>query len=373
MSSSNSPDELDFATLLEQSFEETIDDLERGDVLTGTIQAIDDYGIIVDVGMKTDGVIPRSEVENLPERYRLGQEVTVVVVKPEDYDGSLVVSLAQARALKDWDAAENLLEEDAVFKGRVIAANRGGLIVPFGELRGFIPASHVSGMPRGLDDGARIDYLGRYVGREINLKVLEVNAKRRRLVFSQRAAEYERKEKIKARLMNEINEGDIIEGTVSSLRDFGAFVDIGGAEGLIHISELSWRRIRHPSEVLQPGQTIDAYVLQLDEERNRIGLSLKRIQPSPWDDIEDTFQVGQPVEGTVTRVVSFGVFVELENGIEALLHISQVGEFEAENLDAHFIPGQELDAVIISLEPDRQRIGLGLPDEQSEPVLAESE
>ncbi len=361
-SSSPSDDpQLDFATLLEQSFE-NVDKVERGDLLTGTILAIDEYGIIVDVGLKRDGVVPRSDVEafGLDMDYRVGQKVTVMVVTTEDRDGNLIVSIQQARASRDWDAARDQMERGDLYVGEVIDANKGGLIVPFGELRGFVPASHVLNMPRGLSDDERLEYLKRMVGQPIELKIIEVNPRRRRLVLSQRQAQRETREQAKDRLLSSLKEGDVVSGTVSSLRDFGAFVDLGGADGLIHLSELSWHRIRHPSEVVRVGMRVQAYVLQLDCEGRRIGLSLKRLQPNPWAEIEETYHIGQVVEGTVSRVVSFGAFVELDNGIEALLHVSEVDEPAPQRMEDVVKPGDRLVAQIISLEPHRQRMGLSI-------------
>ncbi len=353
---------LDFATLLEASFSDEPDDITRGDLLSGIILAVDEYGVIVDVGLKRDGVVPRSDIEALDEDFtrRVGDRISVVVISPEDRDGNLVVSIQQALANKDWDVAHHHLESGDIYTGEAVAANKGGLIVPFGELRGFVPASHVVGMPRGLDDEARIAYLSSQIGQQLDLKIIEVNPRRRRLVLSQRLAQRESREEAKKRLLLSLSEGDVVRGTVSSLRDFGAFVDLGGADGLIHVSELAWHRVRHPSEVVTVGSEVEAFVLQLDQDAMRIGLSLKRLQPNPWDEIESDYAVGQLVEGTVTRVVSFGAFVELSNGIEALLHISEMGCSPSQPIEEVISPGQPLAAEIINLEPHRQRIGLSV-------------
>jgi small subunit ribosomal protein S1 len=283
-----------------------------------------------------------------------------MVVRTEDRDGNLQVSVKQARATVDWDNAEKLLDNGDTYAGQIIAANKGGLIVPFGELRGFVPASHVIGVPRGLDDDERREYLQRYVGKTLDLKVIEVNARRRRLVLSQRAARREAREEAKERLLEELTVGDVVDGTVSSLRDFGAFVDIGGADGLIHVSELAWHRINHPSEIVQPGDKIKAQIIQLDQEDMRIGLSLKRLLPNPWDDIAAQYDIGMQVQGIVSRIVSFGAFVELDNGIEALLHISELSDPAPDHVEDVVAKGDVLSAEIVSLEPDRQRMGLSI-------------
>jgi len=352
---------LDFAALLEQSFED-IEEVKRGDILTGTILAIDSHGVIVDVGLKRDGVVPRQDLDAVddPERYKIGQEVTVMVVKTEDYDGNLVVSIQQALASKDWEEALTFMESGDLYPGKVVAANKGGLIVPFGELRGFVPASHVLDLPRGLGDEERAQFLSKLVSRRVDLKIIEVNPERRRLVLSQREAERDARDNAKERLLDRLNVGDVVKGTVSSLREFGAFIDLGGADGLVHISELAWRRVRHPGEILTVGQQVETYVLQLDRDERRIGLSLKRLQPNPWEEIEKNYSIGQTVEGVVSRVVSFGAFIELDNGIEALLHVSQMGDPAPQAPEELVRPGERITAKIVSLEPDRQRMGLTL-------------
>jgi small subunit ribosomal protein S1 len=354
---------LDFAALLEQSFEE-IDTIDRGDILTGTILAIDEYGIIVDLGLKRDGVVPRADLDAIDDGtdYQVGQHVTVMVIRPEDRDGNLVVSIKQAVASKDWDAAQTMMENEGCYRGEVVAANKGGLIVPFGELRGFVPASHIINLPRGLNDEERIRHLRSFVGGELDLKIIEVNARRRRLVFSQRLALQDTRERAKDRLLATLKEGDVVSGRVSSLRDFGAFVDLGGADGLIHVSELAWHRVKHPGEVVRVGQEIETYVLQLDRREKRIGLSLKRLKTNPWVEIAEKYAVGQVVDGTISRVVSFGAFVELENGIEALLHVSEISDPPPRQVEDVFLPGDSVRARIINLEPQRQRMGLSIFD-----------
>jgi small subunit ribosomal protein S1 len=362
------PDEpLDFAALLDESFEE-IDNLGRGDIRKGTILAIDKQGLIVDVGLKRDGVVPRTDLDSLGDDicYEIGHEIEVMVVRLEDQDGNLILSIRQALANKDWEAARHQMGREELYCGTVIAANQGGLIVPFGELRGFVPSSHVVNIPRGLDDEARMNHLSSLVGQELNLKIIEVNPQRRRLVLSQREAQREMRDKAKEKLLQKLNEGDVVTGRVSSLRDFGAFVDLGGAEGLIHVSELAWRRIRHPSEILKVGAEVDTYVMQLDHESKRIGLSLKRLQPNPWMEIDEKYNIGDLVDGTISRVVSFGAFVELENGIEALLHISQLGDPPPQTPEEVVQPGDYIVTRVITLEPDRQRMGLSLKNVSEE-------
>jgi small subunit ribosomal protein S1 len=354
---------LDFAALLEESFARQ--EPQRGDIVTGTVLAVDNQGLIVDIGLGRDGVVERRDLERIHDEdlfYQIGDPIDVMVVRPEDEEGNLLLSVSQARQSEDWKHAERLLTEEEVWQGFVTEANRGGLIVPFGNLRGFVPASHVIGLSRGLSEDERKDQMQAMVGTRITVKIIEVNWKRRRLVFSQREAQRERREARKEVLLEKLKEGDIYKGVVSGLRDFGAFVDLGGADGLIHISELAWHRVKHPREVLNVGDEVQVYVLRLDEEGKRIGLSLKRLQQNPWELIEQLYHVGQLVDGTVSRVTQFGAFVSMEPGIEALLHISQMGEPQPEHPSLLVHEGQQLLMRVISVEPDKQRLGLSLKE-----------
>jgi small subunit ribosomal protein S1 len=356
---------MDFLTLLEESF--NFEQPERGDLLTGTILAIDDQGMIIDVGMKRDAVVPRTDLERVEGvTYSVGQDVPVIVIHPEDQDGNLVVSVSQARQSEDWIKAEEMLNNGEVFEGVVADANRGGLIVPFGNLRGFVPASHVAELPRGLNEDDRKDHMMSLVGRPIPVKVIEVNRKRRRLVLSQREATRGRRDQKKETLLEELHEGEVRRGVVSGLRDFGAFVDLGGADGLIHISELAWCRVKHPRELLAVGDEIDVFILRLDHDSKRIGLSLKRLQPNPWSLVDGMYHVGQLVEGTVSRVAQFGAFISLDPGIEALLHTNQMADPAPEDPVGILHEGDKLLIRIISIESHRQRLGLSLKDVSDE-------
>ncbi|GIV81281.1 MAG: 30S ribosomal protein S1 [Anaerolineae bacterium] len=362
----------DFLALLEESF--AVEQPVRGDIVMGVIQSIDNMGMLVDLGMKRDGVVPRNDLERLGEdvHFAVGDRVPVMIVRAEDEDGNLIVSVAQAKQNEDWLRAEELMNSEEVWEGVVADANRGGLIVPFGNLRGFVPASHVSNLPRGLNEEERTQYLQGMVGQPITVKVIEVNRRRRRLVLSQREAQREVRDAHKNELLSELVEGEIRRGVVSGLRDFGAFVDLGGADGLIHISELAWHRVKHPREVLKVGQEVEVYVLRLDQEGRRIGLSLKRLQPNPWTQVDELYHVGQIVEGVVSRVTQFGAFVSMEPGIEALLHASQIADPAPEDPTELLHEGQVIQARIISIEPHRQRLGLSLRDLNS-PAPADEE
>jgi small subunit ribosomal protein S1 len=359
----NTTIELDFAAMLEESL--AASNLERGDIVTGTILAVDYHGLIVDVSWKHDGLVSRSDIERMGmdvTDFLVNDEIDVAVVRLDDNEGNLVLSASQAKQNEDWKKAEILQNTDDVWTGEITAANKGGLIMPFGNLRGFIPASHVADLPRGLNEDDRVVYLDNLVGQTISVKVIEVNRKRRRLVFSQRLAERENRQARKEELLSKLEEGNIRKGVVSGLCDFGAFVDLGGADGLIHISELAWHRVSHPEEVVTVGQKVEVYILHLDGDGKRIGLSLKRLQTNPWEQIEERYHIGQLVEGTVSRIEPFGAFINMEPGIEALLHVSQLADDTVNDPRQMLYEGQRILTRIISIEANKQRLGLSLKE-----------
>jgi small subunit ribosomal protein S1 len=309
--------------------------------------------------------VSRRDIERLGvtnDVYHVGDEIDVIVLRLEDDEGNLVLSVSQAQQSEDWKRAEALMNTEEIWEGIVMDANKGGLIVPFGNLRGFVPASHVIDLPRGIAEDERKSQMDTLLGKKIMVKVIEVNRKRRRLVFSQRDAQRGRREARKEILLDELKEGEVRKGIVSGLRDFGAFVDLGGADGLIHISELAWHRVKHPQEVLKVGDEVDVYILRLDTEGKRIGLSLKRLQKNPWAQAEEMYHVGQLVEGVISRVAQFGAFVSLDPGIEALLHASQISEPPPADPTQVVYEGQRLMMRVISIEPERQRLGLSLKE-----------
>jgi len=375
-------DEMDFAALLEESLAGSL--IERGDIVRGVVLSVDSHGLVVDIGWKQDGIVTRHDIErmgmNLAD-FQMDAEIDVAVVRLNDRAGDLILSASQARQHVDWKRAEEMMNDGALWSGEVTDSNKGGLIMSFGHLRGFIPASHVIDLPRGLKEEDRQVYLQKLVGGEMTIKVIEVNQKRRRLVFSQLDAEQENRSARRERLLRELAEGNSHQGVVSGLCDFGAFVDLGGADGLIHISELAWHRVRHPSQVVAVGDQVEVYILRLDDKGKRIGLSLKRLQPNPWMLVDEMYHIGQLVEGAITRVESFGAFVSLEPGIEALLHVSQMSRSSEESPLGHLYEGQKLLMRIISIEAGRQRLGLSLnevtdaemaqwEERQMEPVAA---
>jgi small subunit ribosomal protein S1 len=364
------PDFLEGAGLAEQTFAELLADSydyerpTKGQLRDGVILRVEERGITIDVGAKREGFVPYRDIERLGKEapdLEPGQEVTARVVKPEDRAGNLILSLYQARQEKDWKKAEDLLESGKVWEGQVTACNRGGLVLKFGSLRGFLPGSHLWEFNgRRVAPDQREEKFREYIGRELCTRVIEVERHRRRLILSERKARRQMHQRRMEQLLEELLEGQVCEGTVTRLVDFGAFVDLGGADGLIHISELAWHRVQHPREVLQVGDAIKVYVLRLDHERKRIGLSLKRLQPDPWQLLDRDYSEGQLVSGQVTSIADFGVFVALDVGVEGLVHVSEL-EDPIPN-DTHGIVqiGDEVLVRIIRIESARRRVGLSL-------------
>jgi small subunit ribosomal protein S1 len=335
---------------------------KRGDIRTGVIVDTHDQGLVVDIGSKREGLVPAEDLERLDEEVRaeiqVGISVPVFVLRPEDKEGRPILSIHQARLYEDWLKAEEMMGSGELYEGEVAGFNRGGLIVRFGKIRGFVPASQIVGLPRRLREEQRRERLETMIGDRMGLKIIEVDRHRRRLIFSQRRALRAWQELQRERVITELTEGETRHGQVTSITNFGAFVDLGGADGLIHVSELSWGRVDNPRQVLKVGDEVDVYVLDVDRERKRIALSLKKLQPDPWTIVDDHYRVGELVEGRVTRVLDFGAFVELDLGIEGLLHTSEmIGTPELPPSDIVH-PGEKLLVKIIRIESRRRRLAL---------------
>jgi len=346
----------------------------RGAIRQGVVLSIEPQQIVVDVRAKRDGVVPESDLVRLKEielsAIEVGDEIPVYVLRPEDNDGNVIVSVNMALLHGDWLRAE-------IYEGEVGNCNKGGLVVPFGRISGFVPASQLINMPRRLSHEQKMTRLSEFIGETLPLKVIEVQRRRRRLIFSERVAQNQWREQQKQQLMNELYEGEVRRGTVSSLCNFGAFVDLGGADGLVHISELAWHRVGHPREVLSVGDEVDVYVLRLDHERGRIGLSIKRLLPDPWTLADDKYQVRQVVQGKITNVVAFGAFARLEPGVEGLIHVSELAQGKIGHPSSVVKKGDELTLRVISINAERRRIGLSLrqapPPEETAEVKEELE
>jgi small subunit ribosomal protein S1 len=337
---------------------------KQGEIRTGVIASIGENEILVSVGTKSEGVISGKEKEQIPaevlESFQVGQEIPVYVLNPEDPSGTLVLSYNRAREETDWLEAEKLKDSGEAFDSRVIGYNKGGLIVPLGMLRGFVPASQVSVMRRVEGEDSPDARWGKMVGEEIKVAVIEVDRTRHRLILSERLALQETRETIKDRLLDELQEGTVKNGRVTSLADFGAFVNIDGADGLVHLSEISWDRIEHPAEVLKVGQEVKVKVIAVDQERKRIGLSIRQLQPDPWVVKVSNLKEGQLVEGTITHLTKFGAFARLDEDLEGLIHISELSDQRINHPKEVVKEGDVVTLRVIKIDSERRRIGLSL-------------
>jgi small subunit ribosomal protein S1 len=289
---------------------------------------------------------------------QVGSHVRAIVLTPEDRDGNLVISLAQAELDSDWNRAEELYASGEIFEGPVTNHNKGGVIVPVGKVRGFVPASQLARTRR--KNAGQGGFLAGLVGEKLWLKVIEVDRAQNRLILSELAALRQRSKAERERLLGELKEGDVVVGEVMSLADFGAFINLGGADGLIHLSELAWHRVNHPSEVLKVGDEVECVVLNVDRERRRIGLSLKRLQPEPWSQVAEKYQVGQLIEVTITKLASFGAFARISGDIEGLIHVSELDDRPVNHPREVVKEGDVVTVQIIRIDSDRKRIGLSL-------------
>jgi small subunit ribosomal protein S1 len=346
----------EFEQLLESSFAYTPP--RRGEIRNAIILQIESREIIVDMGAKQDGIVPAQDIERLDADVKsglvVGGEVPVYVLNPRDQDDNLIVSINMGLQQYDWEKARQLLKSEDVVQVSVTGHNRGGILVRWNRLEGFIPSSHLVSVNLANE---RSSAWNEFASKPLGVKVIEVDQDRRRLIFSEREAQKEWRAQQKARLLSELKEGDVVKGTVTGLRDFGAFVNLGGADGLIHVSELAWHRVDHPRDVLKVGDEIDVYVLTLDRGSNRIALSRKRLLNDPWEDADKRYHEGQLVDGTVTNVVDFGAFIALDNGLEGLLHLSEMGDGSLKEPYSYVKKGDRLSLRISHLEPEKRRVG----------------
>ncbi len=337
--------------------------LQYGDTVDGVIMRVDRDEILVDIGSKAEGVVPAREMQSLAAEdrgaLRPGDELLVFVVQTEDKEGRAVLSVDKARQEKSWRRLQQSFENNEVIEAKVINYNKGGLLVNLDGVRGFVPSSQVSGISRGPETQKQSD-MAKMVGSSMPLKVIEINRNRNRLILSERQAVQEVREGRKDELLTALKEGDVRTGVVTSIADFGAFVDIGGADGLVHLSELSWSRVKHPNEVLKPGDKVKVYILSVDHDRKRIALSIKRTQSEPWSTVNDRYQLGQIVEGTITQLASFGAFARIEDGVEGLIHVSEMGDGRIQHPRDVVQEGDVVKARIIRIDPARKRMGLSM-------------
>ena len=354
-------DQQDFMeSLLQESL--SLEFPTQGEIRRGFVAIIRENEILVSIGTKSEGVISGRELEQIPAEERasfvVGQEIPVYVIVPEDQNGNVVLSYVRAREEKDWDEVEALLESGEAYQSNVIGYNKGGLIVPVGGLRGFVPASQISLLRRpGADENAEQRYV-KSVGDPMKVRVIEVDRARRRLILSERLALQETRETLKDRLLDELAEGDVRTGQVTSLADFGAFVNIDGADGLVHLSEISWERIQHPNEVLKVGDEVSVRVISVDRDRKRIGLSIRQLQQDPWLQKVGDLKEGMLIEGTITHLTKFGAFARIGDDLEGLIHVSELSEQRIGHPKEVVKEGDVLTLRVIKIDPERRRIGL---------------
>ncbi|MEK6536641.1 MAG: 30S ribosomal protein S1 [Actinomycetota bacterium] len=340
----------------EPNYDATITEFQDGDIVTGEVVRIDKDEILVDIGYKSEGVIPASELSirksvSTQEEVSVGDKIDALVMQKEDAEGRLILSKKRARFEQAWKKIEEVEQQAGTIDGTVIEVVKGGLILDLG-VRGFLPAS--------LVDIRRIQTLDEYMGRVLTCRVIELNRSRNNVVLSRRAVLEEERKEVREQILGKLQPGDVVEGIISNIVDFGAFVDLEGIDGLIHISELSWGHVNHPSEVLTVGQTVNVKVLDIDRDRQRVSLGLKQTQEDPWKSLVDAHQVGDIMTGTVTKLVSFGAFVQISEGIEGLVHISELAEHHVEKPEEVVAVGDEIEIKVIEIDAQRRRLSLSI-------------
>jgi small subunit ribosomal protein S1 len=337
-------------------YDATFPTINEGEVVHGTVVRVDKDEVLVDIGYKSEGVIPVAELSirrsvNPADEVSVGEEIDALVMTKEDAEGRLILSKKRARFELAWKAIEGAAESGEPVNGRVIEVVKGGLILDLG-VRGFLPAS--------LVDIRRVQDLDEFLGKELRCKVIELNRSRNNVVLSRRAVLEDERKEMRQAILDRLNPGDVVDGTISNIVDFGAFVDLDGMDGLIHISELSWSHVNHPSEVLEIGQHVKVKVLDIDRERQRISLGLKQTQSDPWQQVLESYQEGDVVEGRVTKVVTFGAFVEILPGVEGLVHISELAQHHVENPREVVSQSDPVNVLILEIDGDRRRLSLSL-------------
>ncbi|MGC9469517.1 MAG: 30S ribosomal protein S1 [Anaerolineae bacterium] len=349
----------------------------RGDIIEGVIASVNPRSILIDVGGKADAVVHAREVERMSDEdldaLQPGQNVSVYVIDGDD-EGTMIVSLSRAAQQSDWDDARKLMEEDETVELTVVDTNKGGVIVRLGELRGFVPGSQLMPNWRRYQDSGNPERRWRaLMGKSLKLNVIEVTPERNRLIFSERSA-YQRRA-TKRKILESLRPGTVEKGIVSNIVPFGAFVNVKGVDGLLHVSELSWKRVNDPHEVVQVGQTIEVYILDIDLDKERLGLSLKRLADDPWETVEDICSVGDIVDVTVVNLTTFGAFAALEDRpeIEGLIHISELADENVAHPEEIVTVGTRYKVKVISIKPEQRRIAFSIKaidEDASEPIEA---
>lgn len=341
--------------------------VRRGETVEGTVVRVDQDEVLVDIGLKSEGLITARELfseDEEADELHVGDKVLVYVMHPEGQEGHAILSLRRAQAERSWRDIDELYRRGEIVEAPVVDFNKGGLIVDLKGVRGFVPVSQVLDLrsvtrPDGENEEVNQSLVA-MKGRRLPLKIIEINRSRNRLILSERAAIQERRTQLKDELMDQLEPGQIRKGAVSNLTSFGAFVDLGGADGLIHVSELSYNRVNHPSELVQVSQEVDVFVLSVDKDTRKIALSLKRAQPDPWTTVDERYRVGQVVPATITKLAKFGAFAKVEEGLEGLIHLSELTDLPVQDATQIVREGQQVDVKIIHINSQRRRLGLSV-------------
>jgi small subunit ribosomal protein S1 len=345
--------------------------LERGQVVKGVLMQKSGEELLVEVGAKSEGIVPGRESQSLSQEELAslspGDRLLVYVLQPENHEGYPLLSVDKAQVEKRWRELETQFEAGTSLQAQVTGFNKGGLLVKVKGVQGFVPLSQLSEVDsRRAGEAALQAELARLVNTTITLKIIEFNRPRNRLILSQRQAEQEQRQSRRAELLSQLEPGQIREGVVSGLREFGAFVDLGGIDGMVHISELSYSRTSDPGQILKLGERVKIYIMEISEAGKRISLSLKRTRPDPWTEVEQRYQVGQLVEVTITQLTGFGAFARIEDGVEGLIHLSEMSEERLEKASEVVKVGDTVQVRILRIEPEQRRIALSLKRTQSD-------
>ena len=337
---------------MEEALAQSQTSFASGQIVKGTVIEIRSKEVMVDIGYKSEGSVPASEFEDLDEELKVGDEVDVLILQLEDREGMVVLSYEQAVFKQNWDNIKAICEEGGRIKGRIKAAVKGGLIVNIG-VEAFLPSSQIDvNTPSDLDA---------YVGQAHEFKVVKLNLERQNIVLSRRELIEEERSAQRAKLLDEMVPGDIRKGTVKNLTDFGAFIDLNGLDGLLHVTDMSWGRITHPSQLLVVGQELEVVVLDINKESERVSLGLKQKQENPWENIDEKFPIGEKVSGKVVNLMPYGAFVELEPGVEGLVHVTELSWTKRINKPSEVLKAdQEIEAVVLGINRDEQKISLGV-------------
>ncbi len=354
---------MDMAALLEVEENSQIRSLRRGEVVEGIVIAVNRDGVVVDVGSKSEGVIPASEMHSLGadplHRISTGDKIVAYVMQPETSEGDVLLSLDRARGERGWRVLQQRFEDAETFEAEVSGYNKGGLLVNVEGVAAFVPLSQLVGLRPDRNDESGSS-LAQAVGKSLRLKVIELNRRRNRVILSERGALQEWRSQQKERLLSELQESEIRKGRVSSVRSFGVFVDLGGADGLVHLSEISWDRTSAPEELFKVGDEVDVYVMKVDAETKKIALSIRRAQPAHWDGIVDKYHVNDVVPGIVTKLVTFGAFARIAGPVEGLIHVSELVDRRISHPKEAVNVGDILPLRVVRIERDRHRLGLSL-------------